>query len=140
MNPADRYHKTAMMYLGETKKSERAHVPTSTLIEFDLVMRNNGYTENEISDTWQALSSLVQENYVATTLSAHLIAASLRAKGLSYFDSLITALAAEMDAIVVTRDDAISKHVRTEWKASKKEATSSERRAIRPSTLSDYDN
>jgi predicted nucleic acid-binding protein len=118
MNPTDKYHKTAMMYLEETKHSERAQVPTSTLIEFDLVMRNNGYTEDEISDTWRALSPLVQENYVATNLSAHLSAASFRAKGLSYFDSLITALAAEMNAIVVTRDDAISKHVQTEWKAS----------------------
>lgn len=118
MNPTDRYHKTAMMYLKETKNSERAHLPTSTLIEFDLVMRNNGYTEDEISDTWRALSPLVQENCVATTLSAHSVAPSFRAKGLSYFDSLITALASEMDAIVVTRDDAISKHVRTEWKAS----------------------
>jgi hypothetical protein len=50
-----------MMYLEESKNSERAYVPTSTLIEFDLVMRNHGYTEDEISDTWRALSPLVQK-------------------------------------------------------------------------------
>jgi predicted nucleic acid-binding protein len=116
MNPTDKHHRTSMMYLKELRTSESTHVPTSTLIEFDLVMRNKGYTEEEIAETWRALSSLVEDNYVATTPSAHLTAASFRAKGLTYFDSLITALAAESNAIVVTRDDAISQHVNTEWK------------------------
>jgi len=118
VNPIDRYHKTAMTYLRDLGKPEPTRIPTSTLTEFDLVMRNKEYTEDEIADTWRALSPLVQESYVATTVSAHLTAASLRAKGLTYFDSLITALAVEMKAVVVTRDDAISKHVDTEWKAS----------------------
>ena len=118
MNPTDKQHKTAMMYLKEVGTSESTHVPTSTLLEFDLVMRNRGYTEDEISSTWRAVLPLVGENYVATTVSAHLMAASFRAKGLTYFDSLITALAAEMNAVVVTRDDAISRHVATEWNVS----------------------
>jgi predicted nucleic acid-binding protein len=118
MNPTDRHHRTAMMYLKELRTSEPTRVPTSTLIEFDLVMRNRGYTEEEISDTWRALSPLVGDSYVAMTPSSHLTATSFRAKGVTYFDSLITALAAESNAVVVTRDDAISKHVNTEWKAS----------------------
>jgi predicted nucleic acid-binding protein len=115
MNPVDKYHRAGMSYLRELKASEAVCVPTSTLMEFDLVMRNKGYTEDEISDTWRALAPLVEERYVATTLSAHLTAATLRTKGLTYFDSLITALAIDLDATVVTRDNAISKHVHTEW-------------------------
>jgi len=118
MNPIDKYHKAGMTYLKNLGKSKPCNIPTSTLTEFDLVMRNKAYTEDEIADTWRALSPLVEENYLPTTLSAHLSAASFRARGLTYFDSLITALAVEMNAVVVTRDDAISKHVGTEWKLS----------------------
>ncbi len=39
----------------------------------------------------------------------------MRAKGLTYFDSLLTALAEEINATVITRDDEISKYVDTEW-------------------------
>ena len=118
MNPINKYHKTGMTYLQALRTSEPTRVPTSTLIEFDLVMRNNKYTEGEIADTWAALAPLVELNFVATTLAAHLVAAGMRVKGLTYFDSLITALAKEMNAIVITRDDVISKYVDTEWEPS----------------------
>lgn len=117
MNPSSKYHKTGMTYLGALRASEATRVPTSTLIEFDLVMRNNKYTEAETADTWTALAPFVEGKFVATTPSAHLIAAGMRVKGLTYFDSLITALAKEMNAIVITRDDAISQYVGTEWEA-----------------------
>ena len=115
MNPGSKYHKTGMTYLRGLRTSEATHVPTSTLIEFDLVMRNNGYTESEIADTWTALAPFVERKFVATIPSAHLAATGMRVKGLTYFDSLITALAKEMNATVITRDEEISKHVRIEW-------------------------
>jgi predicted nucleic acid-binding protein len=118
MNPADRYHRAAMSYLRELKTSDAVYVPTSTLMEFDLVMRNKGYTEDEISDTWLALAPLIEERYVATPPSVHLTAAILRAKGLTYFDSLIASLATELDATIATRDKAISQHVNIEWNTS----------------------
>jgi len=115
MNPTNKHHKTGMMYLKELRASESIRVPTSTMIEFDLVMRNNGYTESEIIDTWNALASFIEQKLTATTISAHAIASGMRAKGLTYFDSLITATAKEMHATVITRDDEISKYVDTEW-------------------------
>lgn len=115
MNPGSKYHKTGMTYLRGLRAYEATHIPTSTLIEFDLVMRNNGYTESEIADTWTALAPFVERKFVATTPSAHLAATGMRVKGLTYFDSLITALAKEMSATVITRDEEISKHVRIEW-------------------------
>ena len=115
MNPADRYHKDGLVHLRSLQSAEGACVPSSALIEFDLVLRNSGYTENEIGETWRALTPLVGRKLWATTPSAHLNAADLRSKGLTYFDSLITALAKEMRAVVITRDAEISKHVDTEW-------------------------
>jgi predicted nucleic acid-binding protein len=115
MNPGNKDHKTGMAYLKGLRTSESIRIPTSSLIEFDLVMRNNGYTESESAETWIALAAFVERNFIATTLSAHWAAAGMRVKGLTYFDSLIAALAKEMSATVITRDAEISKHVDTEW-------------------------
>ena len=115
MNPTNKHHKTGMMYLKELRTSESIRVPTSTMIEFDLVMRNQGYTESEISATWNALAAFIEQRLAATTISAHVTASEMRAKGLTYFDSLLTALAKEMHATVITRDAEISKYVDTEW-------------------------
>jgi len=115
MNPANKYHKTGMSYLTTLQSAEETYVPTSTLTEFDLVMRNSEYKESEIAETWTALAPLLGRRVAATTPSAHLTAAEMRAKGLTYFDSLIVALAKEMRAAVITRDAEISRHVETEW-------------------------
>lgn len=115
MNPTDKYHKTGMSYLRALQSTEGTYVPTSTLTEFDLVMRNTEYTESEIAETWTALTPLLGERVAPTTPSAHLTAAEMRVKGLTYFDSLIAALAKETKAVVITRDPEIAKHVETEW-------------------------
>jgi predicted nucleic acid-binding protein len=115
MNPDNKYHKTGISYLRTLQSTEEAYVPTSTLTEFDLVMRNSEYTEDEIAETWTALAPLLDRKIAPTTSSSHLAAADLRVKGLTYFDSLIAALARETKAVVVTRDAEIAKHVETEW-------------------------
>jgi predicted nucleic acid-binding protein len=115
MNPADKYHKTGMNYLVTLQSAEETYVPTSTLTEFDLVMRNSDYTESEIAETWTALVPLLGRKIAATTPSAHLTAAKVRAEGLTYFDSLIVALAKETKAVVITRDAEIARHAKTEW-------------------------
>ena len=57
----------------------------------------------------------MEERLAEPTTSAHAIASRMRTKGLTYFNSLLTALAKEMHATVITRDDEISKCVDTEW-------------------------
>jgi len=104
-----------MTHLKALQSAEGVYVPTSTLIEFDLVLRNNGYTETEIAETWTALSPFIGKKYLGNSPSAHLLAAQLRSKGLTYFDSLITALAKETQSTVITRDAEISKRIATEW-------------------------
>ena len=115
LNPFDKYHKQGMDYLRALRSAGDLHVPTSTLLEFDLVMRNSRYTENEILETWTALAPAIGARSIATTPTAHITASQLRSKGLSYFDSLITAFAKETDAIVITRDHEIAKYVGTAW-------------------------
>lgn len=115
MNPANKYHKTGMSYLTTLQSTEGAYVPTSTLTEFDLVMRNSEYTEGEIAETWTALAPLLGDRVAPTTPSAHLAATEMRVKGLTYFDSLIAALAKETKAVVITKDVEIAKHVETAW-------------------------
>lgn len=115
MNPDDKYHKTAIGHLRAVQSGGKVYVPTSSLTEFDLVMRSREYTETEIGETWTALAPLIDRKVVVTTPTAHLAAAGMRSQGLTYFDSLIAALAKEMEAVVVTRDPKISRHVGTEW-------------------------
>jgi predicted nucleic-acid-binding protein len=115
MNPEDKYHKAAMGHLRAVQSAGKVYVPTSSLIEFDLVMRSREYAEVEIRETWTAIAPLIDRKVVVTSPSAHLIAAEMRSQGLTYFDSLIAALAKEMEAVVITRDPEISRHVDTEW-------------------------
>ena len=115
MNPVHKYHKNGMAHLRALHTDADVHVPTSTLIEFDLVMRNSRYAETDVAETWTALAPLVGRKLLATTPTAHMAAAEMRSKGLTYFDSLITALAKEIRAVVITRDAEITKHVDTEW-------------------------
>lgn len=115
LNPVDSHHKTAMSHVRSLRSGQDMYVPTSSLTELDLVLRNNGYSRNEIFETWEALAPLIGRKLTATTPTAHQAAAMLRLSGMTYFDSLITALALETKAIVVTRDVEISKRVETEW-------------------------
>ncbi len=115
LNPTNRHHKNALSHLRSLQSDQAVFAPTSTLTEFDLVLRNSGYTESEVEDTWRALVPLVGRKVLGTTPTAHMIAAKLRVGGLSYFDSLIAALAKETESVVVTRDVEISKRVQTEW-------------------------
>lgn len=115
MNPADKYHKTGKAHLRTLQSSGEGYVPTSTLMEFDLVLRNRGYYEGEIKETWDALAPMIGQKIVVTFASAHLAASDIRSKGVTYFDSLIATTAKERVAVVVTRDPAISRHVATEW-------------------------
>jgi predicted nucleic acid-binding protein len=115
LNPDERHHRTATAHLKSLRSNQDVHVPTSTLTELDIAMRNNGYTRSEIYETWQALAPMIGRKLLTTTPTTHQTAAMLRLGGMQYFDSLITALALERKAIVVTRDPEITKRVKTEW-------------------------
>ena len=115
VNPDDKNHKVGMAHLSSLRSHAEVYVPTSTLTEFDLVLRNGGYDETEVGETWTALAPLIGDKIAALTPAAHLRAAQMRSRGLTYFDSLIAALAKEMKAAVITKDSEISRHATVEW-------------------------
>lgn len=83
VNPDDKYHSAGMTHLNSLRSLEDVYVPTSTLTEFDLVLRKRGYEETEVRETWAALAPLIGDKITAVTPSARLSAAEMRSRGLS---------------------------------------------------------
>lgn len=116
LNPADRHHEAAERHLSSLEPRKDTMIPASSLIEFDLIMKAREYTPKEMSDTWSALTGLVEPTKaLGITPGALMEAAMLRQRGLDYFDSLIAGLAISSGATVVTNDRAIGRFVETEW-------------------------
>jgi predicted nucleic acid-binding protein len=55
------------------------------------------------------------DNDLTSSVGSLKIAAGLEETGMSYFDSLISAIAIEKDAIVLTPDEEISKVAKIKW-------------------------
>ncbi len=116
INPTDRLHKAAREHLKRLVGSEDTYLPAAILIEFDLELKSHGYTETERSVTFEDLAPILPTNrllpHSAVTMAS---AAELQREGMSYFDSLISSMARELGATVITPDRAIAKSVPTEW-------------------------
>lgn len=116
LNPDDRRHKRASVYLDKLSKDPLVKVPVFTLLEFDLLTKVRGYTEEERVTTWLEVSSKIPSEKVAPLGPAVFARASgLQRQGLSYFDSLVSALALELRATVITDDKTIASVVSSEW-------------------------
>lgn len=116
LNPDDDHHGKASTYLDRLRRAPAVHIPDSTLFEFDLLMKARGYTEAERETTWLELSPKIPRKKIVNISPTVLAAASeLQAEGMGYFDSLITALALELRASVITDDRAIAARVKAEW-------------------------
>lgn len=116
LNPDDAHHRKASTYLDRLGKLAEISIPICTLIEFDLLMKARNYTEVERETTWLELSPKIpREKVMSMSVTALAIAAALQADGMGYFDSLVTGLAMELRATVVTDDKAIAAKVKSEW-------------------------
>ena len=116
MNPKSEHHPKAKKYLSLVNDDQDTLVPAVSLVEFDLVMKGRNYTHDQRSDAFDWLSSFIPEGKIIPNSPSSLkIAVNLERNGLSYFDSLISAIAIEKDAIVLTTDEMISRVVQTEW-------------------------
>ena len=116
LNPDDAHHKKASTYLGRLGKLADIGIPDSTLIEFDLLMKARNYTEAERETTWLELSPKIPyEKVMSMSVTALATASALQAEGMGYFDSLVTGLAMELRATVITDDKAIAAKVKSEW-------------------------
>lgn len=116
LNARDRYHGKASKYLEMLAMDNDVLVPLSTLMEFDLLMKARDYTDEERRSTWVELASKISSQKILVhTTSTFVRASELQKEGMGYFDSLITALAQELNSSVVTYDKQIARHVETEW-------------------------
>ncbi len=116
LNARDRHHGKASKYLETLATDNDVLVPLSTLMEFDLLMKARDYAYEERRSTWIELAPKISsQKIVSQTTSTFVRASELQNEGMGYFDSLITALAQELNSSVVTYDKQIAKHVETEW-------------------------
>ncbi len=116
LNVKDRHNRKASRYLDMLPVDNEFTIPISTLMEFDLLMKARDYTNDERRLSWIEISSKIPaEKILRHTITTFVRASELEKEGMGYFDSLITALAQELNSSVVTDDKQIAKHVRTEW-------------------------
>jgi hypothetical protein len=90
-------------------------MPVLTLIEFDLLMKARDHTDNERRSSWIELAPKISARKIlGQTASTFIRASELQQEGVGYFNSLMTALAQELDSSVNTDDRDIAKHVEIE--------------------------
>lgn len=116
INSQSEHHAEAKKYLDLVGKDQTTFVPLVNLIEFDLVMKGRNYTYNQRKDAFDWLSSFIPETKIITNSATSLkTAVELEESGLGYFDSLVSSIAMEKEAVVLTTDQMISKIVKTKW-------------------------
>ncbi|MHB8566852.1 MAG: hypothetical protein ACYC7D_00865 [Nitrososphaerales archaeon] len=86
------------------------------MIEFDLVMKGREYTSNQRKNAFDLLAgSIPEEKIISNSTDSLKIVIDVEEKGIGYFDSLISALAIEKDAVALTPDKVMSEVVKTKW-------------------------
>jgi predicted nucleic acid-binding protein len=116
LDTASDLHRQCMKHLNSIADDRETLVPTATLLEADLVMKGRGFSYDERTISWHALEHRIPSGkVVANSASSILAALPLQEKGIDYFDSLISSLASELGAKVVTTDREIGSAVDTEW-------------------------
>ena len=79
-------------------------------------MKERNYIQKQRSDGFDWLSFFIPEvKIIHNSVSSLKIAVGMEEEGLGYFDSLVSAVAREKEAIVLTTDEMISKVVKTKW-------------------------
>jgi len=102
----DRFHLASLNHLSQL--SEEKLLASAALLEFDLLLRGKGYSENLRSEQFKLLLA----SYPRAASSVHhvspttfVLASSLEEQyGLGYFDSLIAAEAIQHDGQIVSSD------------------------------------
>jgi len=116
LNARDKHHKKASKYLDMLALDNDLVMPISTLMEFDLLMKARSYTDDERRSTWIEVAPRISvHKLLGQAASTFVRASELQKEGIGYFDSLITALAQELNASVITDDKDIARHVQTDW-------------------------
>ncbi len=116
INPNDKLHEVAREHLKRLSDAEDTYLPAPILIEFDLELKSHGFTEDERAITFEDLTPVIPpERVFPQSVIAMASAAEFQRSGMSYFDSLISSMAKELEASVITTDRAIAARVQAEW-------------------------
>lgn len=111
-----KHHHIARKYLDAATRDEQTFVPQAVVLEFDLVMKGRNYTAGQKKDAFDWLGDLVPDaKLIANSVGSMKKSIDLQENGMSYFDSLVSALAIGLDATVLTPDLSISQVVKTKW-------------------------
>lgn len=116
LNPLDQHHRAATRHLASLISDPDVFVPTSTLLELDLLFKARGYTTEERYQTWLELTPKIPaEKTTVQTATSFAVASELESEGMDYFDALLTARSLELGAKIVTDDKDIAKRAETQW-------------------------
>lgn len=109
VNKADKLHDVAVRILASVASGRLRNVavPTSAYMEYELLLRSRGYSEEEVSSDVEAFRRVRNLGEVPLTSEILVEASRLRRiHGLTYFDSLHAASALQHDKMMVSRDEA----------------------------------
>lgn len=116
INPNDRLHSQARNHLNAVSSGTQTFVPAPVLIEFELEMKTHGFSEEERITVFEDLSPLIPNSkIIPQSVTSMIEALNLYTSGMSYFDSLVSSMAKEIGATIITKDRAIANVVETEW-------------------------
>lgn len=116
VNPKNRHHKKAIEHLDKLVSEPDTRIPTSTVLEFDLLLKAREYSNDERNLTWLELAARIPSvKILPPTATSMASAAKLEEQGMDYFDALITALAIESNSKIVTDDSEIARKAHTFW-------------------------
>ena len=110
----DKHYKKAVEHLKSLDREE-TFVPSSSLLELDLELKAHEYTLEERITTLQDLTAAIPAYKILPITITSLIEAVKLETEMSYFDALIVALSNELDAVIVTTDEAIRKRAKWAW-------------------------
>lgn len=111
----NKHHDVAFNHLRSVRNKKEIYVPSSALIEFDLILKNRGYTQEERKITFDAIMPYIPERKVLPITPEVISQIPSLESELSYFDAFIVAYALNLKATVITTDSEISKWVEVEW-------------------------
>ncbi|MBS7612120.1 type II toxin-antitoxin system VapC family toxin [Candidatus Bathyarchaeota archaeon] len=109
VNREDRLHETASKLFEATARGKIRNlvIATSALIEYELILRSRGYSEDDIAVDIRAFTNIKNVGEAPLNSKVILAAIVLRRKyRLTYFDSLHAATATLHDGEIVSTDEA----------------------------------
>lgn len=110
----DKHHRKALEHLKSLNQQE-VFVPSSALLEVDLELKAHEYTDEERIATLEDLAAVIPNSKILPITATSLIEAVKLESEMSYFDALMVAASRELDAAIVTTDEAIRKKAEWVW-------------------------